>query len=336
MSDHVLPQVSREEGMGRNSSVPRPIQGGVWVDDFIFVKPVERHPPFNGIDGGCAVCVGALQGARADHDFVIDPGGRLGLGFQDSKRQHCGQMPEYAGFQFDTVLGRLRVLPAKLPKMDECLQEWILSAFTTARGLARIHRRSSHFSLGVQHLRVLIPEVLLVLGTESDPRDKEPEIDWDREIITTDAMAEQGQELLAVIQKGAPAGVEMWPLHPSTLYGRFLRGRYGDLPLFVLTWDAGPNGYAGLLRWWTGRSGGSRELQPEELLLVSTWPERRGAASTPPRDPGRVPSNRERGAAGGSSRKQDPLPERRRSSDLCAAQRELAVACDAVQCRADE
>jgi hypothetical protein len=28
-------------GMGRNSSAARPIQRGVWVDNFIFVKPVE-------------------------------------------------------------------------------------------------------------------------------------------------------------------------------------------------------------------------------------------------------------------------------------------------------
>jgi hypothetical protein len=201
---------------------------------------------------------------------VIDLGSRLGLGFQESKRQHCGQKSEYAGFQFDTVQGRLRVLPAKLPKMEECLQEWILSAFTTARALAKIRGKALHFSLGVHHLRVLVPEISLALGTESDPSDKKPEIDWDREVPTTDAMVELGRELLTVISKGAPLGVEMWPLHPSSLYGRFLRGRYGSAPLFVLTWDAGPNGYAGLLRWWGEGRGGSHELK--ELLLVGTWP----------------------------------------------------------------
>ena len=231
------------------------------MDDFIFVKPVERHPPCEGIEGGCTVCVQALPGAQDDHQYVIDLGSRLGLGFQESKRQHCGQKSEYAGFQFDTVQGRLRVLPAKLPKMEECLQEWILSAFTTARALAKIRGKALHFSLGVHHLRVLVPEISLALGTESDPSDKKPEIDWDREVPTTDAMVELGRELLTVISKGAPLGVEMWPLHPSSLYGRFLRGRYGRAPLFVLTWDAGPNGYAGLLRWWGEGRGGSQKLK---------------------------------------------------------------------------
>ena len=38
----------------------------------------------------------------------------------------------------------------------------------------------------------------------------------------------------------------------------------------MLTWDAGPNGYAGLLRWWGEGRGGSQKLK--ELLLVGTWP----------------------------------------------------------------
>jgi hypothetical protein len=40
--------------------------------------------------------------------------------------------------------------------------------------------------------------------------------------------------------------------------------------MFVLTWDAGPLGYAALLRWWTCRGGERWEL--EELLIVGTWP----------------------------------------------------------------
>ena len=101
--------------------------------------------------------------------------------------------------------GRLRVLPAKLPKMEECLQEWSLSAFTTARALAKIRGKALHFSLGAHHLRVLVPEILLALGTESDPSDKKPEIDWDREVPTTDAMVELGRELLTVVLRGGSA-----------------------------------------------------------------------------------------------------------------------------------
>jgi hypothetical protein len=79
-------------GMGRNS-VPRPIQGAVWVDDFIFVKPAERHPPCAGLEGGCVVCREVLPGSEADHRYMVDLGYRLGLGFSESKRQYNGQKP---------------------------------------------------------------------------------------------------------------------------------------------------------------------------------------------------------------------------------------------------
>jgi hypothetical protein len=51
----------------------------------------------------------------------------------------------------------------------------------------------------------LVPEISLALGTESDPSDKKPEIDWDREVPTTDAMVELGRELLTVVLRGGSA-----------------------------------------------------------------------------------------------------------------------------------
>ena len=139
--------------------------------------------------------------------------------------QYSGQKPECSGFQFETVRGRLRIMADKLPKMESCLEEWVLSAYTTARNLAKIRGKALHFSLGISHLRVLVPEISLTLGTESDPDDKEHGIDWDREITNTEGMLELGLEILRVIRKGAPEGAEMWPPHQSTLYSRFLRGR---------------------------------------------------------------------------------------------------------------
>jgi hypothetical protein len=101
----------------------------------------------------------------------------------------------------------------KLPKMESCLEEWVLIAYTTARNLAKIRGKALHLSLGILHLRVLVPEISLTLGTESDPDDKEHGIDWDREITNTEGMLELGLEILRVILKGAPEGAEMWPPH---------------------------------------------------------------------------------------------------------------------------
>jgi hypothetical protein len=52
------------------------------VDDCIFVKPVERHPPCAGIEEGCTVCAQALPGVRADHEYVVDLGASWGWGFK--------------------------------------------------------------------------------------------------------------------------------------------------------------------------------------------------------------------------------------------------------------
>ena len=67
----------------------------------------------------------------------MELGERLGLGFHESKRHSCAQQAEYSGFMLDMVKGRLLVLAVKLEKMIGVLDEWILSAFVTARGLAK-------------------------------------------------------------------------------------------------------------------------------------------------------------------------------------------------------
>jgi len=215
--------------------------------------------------------LGVLPLAEADHRFVVDLGDRLGLGFQESKRQRCAQRGEYSGFVLDTVKGRLLVLPDKLEKMLLVLEEWILSAFITARGLAKIRGKAIHLSRGVNHLRVLAAEISLRLGTELDPVDDDHEFDWDRELSTTGDMIDLGREMCCVLRKGAPEGTELWPLHPSTLYSRFLRGRFQGKRMFVLSWDAGPKGYAALLNWWE-RDASDRWLL-RKLLLVGTWPQ---------------------------------------------------------------
>jgi len=146
----------------------------------------------------------------------------------------------------------------------------VLSAFITARGLAKIRGKAIHLSRGVNHLRVLVAEISLKLGTDSDPDDEEQGIDWDREITTTGEMADLGREMWCVLEKGAPDGTELWPLHPSTLYARFQRGRFLGKRFFVLTWDAGPMGYAALLTWWERDASGQWALR--RMLLVGTWP----------------------------------------------------------------
>ena len=134
--------------------------------------------------------------------------------------------------------------------------------------MAKIRGKAIHLSRGVNYLRVLAAEISLRLGTELDPVDDDHEFDWDRELSTTGDMIDLGREMCCVLRKGAPEGTELWPLHPSTLYSRFLRGRFQGKRMFVLSWDAGPKGYAALLNWWE-REASDRWLL-RKLLLVGT------------------------------------------------------------------
>ena len=111
-------------------------------------------------------------------------------------------------------------------------------------------------------------------GKADDPwddreEDEESEFDWDLDYQVTSHMVALGSEMMEIIRRFAPRGKELWPLVPSTLYGRFLQKRCLGYRLFVLTWDAGRRGWAALLRWWEQKN---LSWVLRELLLVGTWP----------------------------------------------------------------
>ncbi len=92
------------------------------------------------------------------------------------------------------------MLADKLEKIQVVLEDWVLGAFITARGLAKIRGKAilaMHLLRGIHHLRVFVAEISLKLVTESDPNDEKSEIGWDKEMPTTGEMADPGQELCA-------------------------------------------------------------------------------------------------------------------------------------------
>jgi hypothetical protein len=71
-------------------------------------------------------------------------------------------------------------------------------------------------------------------------------------VPTTDAMAEQ-EAPDSHWNSAWDSDVAAAPL----ILIRYISPQTVRAPLFVLTWNAGPNGYARLLRWWgEGRDGG--------------------------------------------------------------------------------
>ena len=102
------------------------IHGVVWVDDVLFSKSVRKHPPCQGIAGGCVVCLEHLAAAEADQRFWVELCSRLGLCLHPDKRQLCGQRAEYTGFVLDTILGRILMVEDKLAKLLTTVQEWVV------------------------------------------------------------------------------------------------------------------------------------------------------------------------------------------------------------------
>jgi len=243
-------------------AAPQGTPGVVWVDDFAFAGFVPPHPPCSGGLAGCPVCLAALPAVQADraHWRHICP--RLGIGLNDDKTQDCTQQPTCAGFAHDTVKGKRYILPKKEEKLVHCLLELGCEDTTTTRGVDRVRGRSLHYSACIPHLRVFCASFSQLLGTEG-------KVEYDSTLRVTPPLRALCQNMLNVIFRYAPVGSELWPVPPATLYDQFLKGHI-RAHMYTLTWDAAPNGWAALARWWVTINPGRRVLT--QRLLVGTWP----------------------------------------------------------------
>ena len=86
-----------------------------------------------------------------------------------------------------------------------------------------------------------------------------PETEYDTPVAVDDEMRSLAGEARLVVEQFQAVGRPLWPRVPSSLYREFLhRPVVGGLS-FSLTWDASPQGWAAVLRWWdTGTRRGPR------------------------------------------------------------------------------
>ena len=218
----------------RRGAQEGPVQGVAWVDDFLFHKSVRRHPPCSGLEGGCPVCKDQLPRAEADQRYWVGLCPKLGIHLHPDKRQNCSQRAEYTGFVVDTLKGRLLMMAEKLEKLLTTVQEWMGARVIRARGLAKVRGKAVHYSACISFLRFYAVEVSYLLGSEQE-EDEQGAYDWDREFVVTPKMVALGGEMLEVVRRFAPKGRELWPLVPTTLYGRFMAGKCSNFRLFALT-----------------------------------------------------------------------------------------------------
>ena len=248
-------------GERRGASV-RTGNGVVWVDDFQFWTVVLAHALCGGLDGGCPMCLKFLPHAQRLCAEWKELCHRLGVPLSDTKHQAPSQRPSYAGFDFDTVRGLVLTQPSKLEKLLACLDSWLGAGEVTPRELDSIQGRILHYSYAIRYLRVVATQVYCVLGSV-------PESEYDTPVAVDDEMRSLAGEARLVVEQFQAVGRPLWPRVPSSLYREFLhRPVVGGLS-FSLTWDASPQGWAAVLRWWDS-TGGSPLLR--DLLLIGSWP----------------------------------------------------------------
>ena len=236
--------------------------GVVWVDDFAFWIVVLAHALCAGLEGGCPVCLEHLPHAeRLDAEWQALCA-RLGVPLSADKHQPSSQKPDYAGFIFDTVRGVVLCQPDKVVKLLACLSAWQELTEITPRELDSIQGRVLHYSYAIRYLRVAATQIYCLLGSV-------PEDLYDRPVPAGPEMRELAREVASTVERFHAAGRPLWGRVPSSLHRVFLSGpAIGGLS-FVLSWDASPDGWAALLRWWDS-SGAPPELK--DLLLVGSWP----------------------------------------------------------------
>jgi hypothetical protein len=242
----------------------RTLLGVAWVDDFAFYHPVPWHPACGGLAGSCGVCESALAQAEQRDEWWMGLCSDLGVSLNMAKHQRCGQAVEYAGLLFDTLRGLLLVLPAKqdsllavASSLESADASWTMRELDSAKG------RFLHYSIAIRHLRVLVTELGCLMGPVV-------ESSYDIRRPAPAGLAALALEIGETIRRFAPAGRPLWPPVPSSAYAAFLRGDERVL-FFSLTWDASPNGWAALLRWWSLDAPGSPSALRSQLLIGS-WP----------------------------------------------------------------
>ena len=239
----------------------RSLLGVVWVDDFAFYHQVAAHPACGGLADGCPSCMEALAQAEVLDEWWMDLCDQLGVSLNLTKHQRCAQSVEYSGFRFDTLLGRMLTLPDKQASLLAACEVLGATSSWTLRALDSVKGRLLHYSAAIRHLRVLVSELGRLMGPVSEEL-------YDVPMPAPAGLAELAVELADCIARFAPSGSPLWPAIPSSAYSALLSG--SEMQAFCsLTWDASPDGWAALARWWD-TTGPSPVLR--ELLLIGSWP----------------------------------------------------------------
>ena len=226
----------------------------LWVDDMLLSQNLTPHGLCGGLPAECCHCQQAAAMFAEDQAYWHGLAADLGVSLSPSKRQGISQRAEYTGVILDTLAGRFYIPEKKLEKLRSSLREMEGSSSFTLRSLASVRGRALHYSICIMYLRPLVPLLAAPLDVDQD--------DLDRAHPRREPIAEACTILLDLVDRFSAAGAPMWPLVPSSLYGRFLRRELVDERVIVIIWDSSVYGWGAFVRWWGDYEG---------KLVACTW-----------------------------------------------------------------
>ncbi len=226
----------------------------LWVDDMLLSQNLIYHGQCGGLNAECSRCQQASSMFAEEQAYWHALAADLGVTLSPSKRQGISQRAEYTGVILDTITGRFYIPEKKLEKLRASLRELGESTSFTLRTLASVRGRALHYSICIMYLRPLVPLLAAPLELDQD--------DLDRMHPRRDSIAQACVLILDLVDRFSDTGAPMWPLVPSSLYGRFLRRELTDERVTVVIWDSSVSGWGSIIRWWGDFEG---------KLVVSTW-----------------------------------------------------------------
>ena len=267
-----LARPAPDQGELRGAS-RRTILGAAWVDDTVLICKGIPHARCLGIVGGCPLCSERLTVALERQEYWLWLCNELGWELALDKRQNPTQVFTYSGLIFDLVRGLLLVPELKKAKIIEDLQGMLSATMATPRRLMQVSGRLRHYSVGIMHTRVHCAHFTTV-GKLHPDRSKDPDYDVPAEIPT--ALHETCSHLLRVIEQFHPAGADLWPEVPSSLYKAVLQQRPLGKLVIVPTYDASLHGWGTIIRSNPGsiqiEEGGSPRQASLDEVIVGTYP----------------------------------------------------------------
>ena len=229
------------------------IDAQAFVDDLLKSLAVVLHDQCQGIEGGCPVCVAALEQARAKMEFLDKMMKQCGLEYSTKGDMRILQRHLYIGIIFDTLQGRIFISKDKFDKTMALLLDMAQQAECSPRDMAKLRGKFGHQFRCVEGVSpFLVPFNQFVGAPESVT-------EWDEAKRIPDELRRTMGTLIHWLPQLYQAGAEMWPLDPRTTLYLWSQGiETPGGPLLVVYWDSSPLGVGISIRrrpecvWKTG------------------------------------------------------------------------------------